>query len=119
MMFIAKPLVGRMSNQRTRQTMKVITKPRVSKHDEKTWLAMTWGSSSPHANRGVQKALFFLSYFPYLFERTIACLSQSQKEILKDMLFMAKDRIKSNLCAGGLTEPLVGYGLAKLIVKSA
>jgi hypothetical protein len=116
MMFIAKPLVGRMSNQRTRQTMKVITKPRVSKHDEKTWLAMAWGSSSPRADRGVQKALYFLSYFPYLFERTIACLTQAQRKILKDMLFIAMNRIETNLCAGGLTKTLVEFGIAKLIV---
>ena len=93
---------------------------RISKRNQKIWKTMMWGSSSPRADRGVQKALYILAFFPYSFERIIARLSQSQRSILENMLRIAMDRIKSNLCAGGLTSSMINSGLIKLTcIRSA
>jgi len=102
---------------------RVIAKPpgrRISKRNQKIWEQMVWGSSSPRADRDVQKALYFLPYFPTSFERIIARLSQSQRSILENMLKIAMDRVKSNLCAGGLTSTMINSGLIKLTrIRSA
>jgi hypothetical protein len=94
---------------------RVIAKPhgrRIS--NKKTWNTMKWGSSSPRADRGVQKALYILAFFPYSFEQNIVHLSQYQRSILEKMLKIAMDRIKSNLCTGGLTSSMINSGLIKL-----
>jgi hypothetical protein len=96
---------------------RVIAKPpgrRISKRNQKIWEQMVWGSSSPRADRGVQKALYILAFFPYSFERNIVHLSQYQISILENMLKIAMDRIKSNLCTGGLTSTMINSGLIKL-----
>lgn len=126
MKVIAKPAVNRMCDRfrdRFRDTwkkMEVIAKPRVGRIRQchlRTWLTMMWGSSSQLADRDVQRVLYFLAFFPNSFERKIACLTQNQKHILIDMIFIAMDRIDSNLCAGGLTKSSVMHGIAMLTVK--